>query len=533
MPLSWTLRDGLPEDGYEEGPYIFRKENADRIVWWFKEYLVFPEGPKAGKPFILPPWQANFLGALEGWRRKEDGLRRFTRALTGVGRGNAKSSFVSGRGTKGLIGDGIPVPKVILAGTDRENAGIIFSYSAAMVRADKRLKRRLRVLDSTKRIMRKPADGGLLRVISSDASHAHGIHPTLLLIDDVQAQPNREFLGVLGTSQGTVQEPLTMMCMTAGNDLESVGWEEWEHGLKTMKDPNIDEHMLADLYYLDPKDDWQNPELWYKANPNLGVSVFKEFIQQQVTLAIERPRLRNEILQLHFNIWPRGEVVPFIPEELWIASAGMINLNELNGEPCYVGIMATSAIDIAAVGYYFPPTETRPQAKIVVDQFVPEDNIRRLEQQNKVNYGHWIDEGWLTPTEGNVMDDKRIIESIEKRGKRFIIQEVGCNPRSTATLMKNLAEKGYLVTQTLPSYGNMDPAMDELEKLVIEKRIAHTGNTLLAHQMGNLQGRKNSDGDIKPDFEKSPGDISGSVAMLMAMSRYLATLEDTGEWAAS
>ncbi len=532
MPLSWTLKDELPEHGYREGPYYYDKEIADKTIWWFKEYIILPEGPKAGQPFDPPPWQAKYMRALEGWRRVEDGSRRFTRGLIGVGRGNAKSTVVSARGTKGLIGDGHPVPKVILAGTDRENAGIIFSYCATMARKDKRLKRRLRVLDSTKRILRKPADGGLMRVISSDAQHAHGIHPTLLCIDDIQAQPSRDFLGVLGTSQGTVPDPLCLMCMTAGNDTDSVGWEEWEHGLLAMNDPNADEELLVDLYFLNKDDDWENEDLWIRANPNLGVSVYKNFLRGKVKQAIERPRLRNEILQLHFNIWPRGEVVPFIPEEVWKATAGLIDLRTLIREECYVGIMATSAIDIASVVYYFPATNAHP-ASVVMDSFVPEDNISKLEAQNRINYRHWTQEGWLKATEGNIIDEDTIVASIEARNKKFAVQEIGCNPRSTASLMKKLEDRGYLVTQPLPSFGNMDPAMDELEKLVIEKTLKHSNNALLNFQMGNLQARKNSDGDLKPDNEKSPGNIAGAVAMLMAISRQLSTDVEGGVLEAS
>lgn len=532
MPLSWTLRDGLPEHGYEEGPYIFDRERAERIVWWFGEYLVYPEGPKAGKPFLLPPWQANYLGAMEGWRKKEDGLRRFTRGLVGVGRGNAKSSFIAGRSIKGLIGDGVPVPKVIIGGTDRENAGIIFGYGAGMVRKDKRLKRRLRVLDSTKRIFRKPVDGGLLRVISSDSQHAHGIHPTFLAIDDVQAQPNREFLGVLSTSQGTVEEPLMFMCMTAGNDTDSVGWEEWEHGLLVMKDPNLDEQLLVDLYYLEEDDDWENEDLWIKANPNLNISVFKDFIRQQVKRAKERPRLRNEILQLHFNIWPRGEVVPFIPRELWLATAGSLDLRMLNKEECYVGVMATSSVDIANVAYYFPPRPGKP-ASVIVDSFVPADNVKRMEDANKVSYQRWISDGWLQETEGNIIDEDFIVQSIQRRAQRFVVQDIGVNPRSTASLMRKLDEKGFLVTQTLPSYGNMDPALDEMEKLVKAKEFIHSSNMMLNHSIGNLQVRKNTDGDLKPDHEKSPGNISAAISVLMAMSRHLASETNTGQLEAS
>lgn len=533
MGLVWTLKERMPHHGERDGQYIYDEGIAEAAVQWYPKFVRLPEGPKAGWPFILPEWQGNHIRALEGWRRP-NGNRRYTRSLLGVGRGNAKSSFVGGRGVKGLVGDGVPVPKVILAGTDRENAGIIFSYSAGMVRRDKRLLRRLRILDSTKRILRKPADGGLLRVISSDAQHAHGIHPTLLAFDDLQAQTSRDFLGVLSTSQGTVQNPLMMMCMTAGHDKETAGGEEWDHALMVLQDPSLDEELLVDLWYLEEGDDWENPEIWRKANPNLGISVFEDFIRQQVKRAIERPRLRNEILQLHFNIWPRGEIVSWIPPEEWAASAGMVDISKLRMRECYAAAMATSAVDISAIAYFFPAEKEQPPI-VIVDYFVPSDNISALEAKNKISYRSWIEDGWLQLTPGRVTDEKFIRASIERRQKvnHFQIQEIACNPRGGAVLMRELEEVGFDVVEVLPSYGAMSPAMKELEKLVKAKEIAHGNNKLLNFNIHGLQARANSDTDLKPDKEKSTGDISGAVALLMGMSRHLASEVDSGEWTAS
>lgn len=384
MPLTWTLNERIPRHGARDGGYRYDSERAEAAVEWFPKFLRLPDGPHAGEPFVLPPWQANIIRALEGWRRP-NGLRRYTRCLIGVPRGNAKSSIVAGLSVKGLVGMGVRVPKVITAGTDRENAGIIFGYAGGMVRLDRRLGARLRVLDATKRIIRKSTDGGLLRVISSDASHAHGIHPTLLTIDDLQAQPSPAFLGVLQTSQGTVSEPLMVMCMTAGSDTESVGWQEWEHAEKVLADPGLDEELLVDLHFAPPGADWEDPAVWAAANPNLGISVFPEFLDQQRRAAIDRPSLRNAYLMLHCNIWPRGEVEAWIPPERWEATAGLVDEAELAGRECIAGIVASSSTDIAAVVYLFPERDDAPAA-VVLDAFVPGDNIARLEAQHRISY---------------------------------------------------------------------------------------------------------------------------------------------------
>lgn len=471
---------------------------------------------------MLPPWQADIIRALDGWRREEDGRRRYTRSLVAVGRGNAKSSLVAGLSVKGLVGMGVLMPKVITAGTDRENAGIIFGYAAGMVRRDRRLRRRLRILDSTKRILRDPADGALLRVISADAGHAHGIHPTLLTIDDLQAQTSRAFLGVLGTSQSTVAEPLLVQCMTAGFDTASVGYEEWEHAERVLTDPALDPELLVSLHALAPDDDWENPKTWRKANPNLGVSVSEEYLRQQVRRAIERPSVRNDVLMLHFNIWPRGETVSWIPPEEWEATAGEVDEERLRGRSCVAGVVATSSQDIACVLYLFPAEGELPAA-VIQDAFVPAANIARLEEEHRLSYASWIADGSLSPTEGDVIDERAIVRQVERRQQEgFQIQEVACNPRGTAALMRQLDEAGFTVTSVLPSYSAMSPAMSELDKLVRARAIAHGGNRLLAFGMRSLRARRNPDGDMKPDAERSSGNIAGPVALLMALSRVLA-----------
>jgi phage terminase large subunit-like protein len=269
-------------------------------------------------------------------------------------------------------------------------------------------------------------------------------------------------------------------------------------------------------------DDWENPELWRKANPNLGISVSEEYLRQQVRRAKERPSVRNDVLMLHFNIWPRGELVSWIPPEEWEASAGVVEEEDLRGRECFVGIVATSSADIAAVAYLFPAEDEGPAA-VVLDAFVPADNVARLEELHRVSYRSWLDDGSLSPTDGDVIDERAILRQIQERQEEgFAIEEIACNPRGTAALMRALDDAGFTVTSVLPSFAAMSPAMRELEKLVRGKQIAHGGNRLLAYGMRSLQARRNLDGDLKPDPEKSSGNIAGPVALLMALSRVLA-----------
>jgi phage terminase large subunit-like protein len=189
------------KNGYTDGEYIYRPQIAEDAVTWFKDVLRFPEEPHAGEAFVLTDWQADYVRALYGWRsRANEERRRYTRAWLEVARGNGKTALHSGLGIKGLQGDGRRTPSVVSAATDRNTAGIIFKYAARMVLFDKGLTEKLRVLDSTKRILRKTGTG-VYFVISADANRAHGYHPTLVLLDEVHTQPSRELYDVLGAAR--------------------------------------------------------------------------------------------------------------------------------------------------------------------------------------------------------------------------------------------------------------------------------------------------------------------------------------------
>lgn len=523
----WSTLDPLPKHGTRDGAWRYDATAAEGAVRWLAKYLRIPEGERAGRPFDLERWQADrIVRPLYGWLHASTRRRRFSRVVVGIPRGNGKSTLGAGLGVKGLVGDGAPTPKVLGAGTDRENAGIIFSAASTMVRADKRLLRRLMPVDSRKRIVwRKGA--GVYWVMAAEAQHAHGYHPTTLIVDDLQAQTSAEFITVLDTSQVTVADPLRIDFMTAGHEKESVGGEVWSHCLAVQGDPTLDEGLLPVLYYADAKDDFDDRATWLKANPNLGVTVREDFIRDQVATMKQRPSKGHGILRLHFNVWTEGEFVAWLEPQAWTASGLTPTGDELT--ECYVGVSAASATDLACVVYVFPGAPTT----VEMEAFIPEDNITRVEQRDRVSYRQWITEGWLRVTDGNTRDDDAIVKSIEQRvAQGAVVNECAVNPRGAVSLMRALDGAGLPVTSVLPSFGQMSGAMDELERLVMAGDLAHGGNHLLSWMMRNLQAKANPDGDKKPDAERSSGPIVGPVALLMALSRVLAGEEAGGSWAA-
>jgi phage terminase large subunit-like protein len=540
VSARWSpLLGKLPRHGARDGPYVYDQVKAEASVTFFRKFLKIPNARGQLVPFDPQPWQAFYLRALYGWRHATTGRRRFKRGLIAVARGNGKSTMGAGIGIRGLVADGNATPYVIGTGTDKVNASIIFDAASTMALTDKRLSSRLLVRPASKRILRRarkhsPRPGrGKYHVLAADATHAHGHHPTTLFVDDLQAQPDEELITVLGSAQGTVDDPLAITFMTAGHNRATIGWDEWENGQRVLEDPALDEELLVAIYACTKDDDFDDEKTWLKANPSLGVTVMEDYLRGQVKLMKTRPSKRAGILRLDFNVWTEGEFVAWIDPEAWKASAGDTapSWTELKGRPCYVGVSAASIIDVATVVYFFPPHAGKGHV-VVMESFVPKKSIAKLEERDRISYRAWLDEGWLRETDGDVRDDKAILESVKRRAATPLsVTEIGVNPRGTANLMTLLAGAGFTVVQVLPSFTAMAPAMTEVERLVMEAELAHGGNRILSWMMGNAQAKANTDGDLKLDVENSAGNISGPMAMMMAVSRSLAKHDPPpGRW---
>jgi phage terminase large subunit-like protein len=508
----------IPSDGTVDDIYVYRADLAERAVAWFPRYLKLVEGPHAGEPFYLPDWQANIVRAIYGWRREKDGRRRYTRVYIEVPRGNAKSTFVAGLGIKGLIGDGAASPQVIGAATDRDQAGIVYSIAARMVRANPKLLRRLQPLDASKRLLRKKHDGWY-RAIPADAPGAHGFHPTLALFDELHAQPNRELYDVLSTSQGTVADPLMAMITTAGFDKHSICYEVHQTALQVIDNPSLDPEFLAVIYALDDGDDYADPKNWRKANPNMGVSFDEDFLRKQVQKAQAIPGYLNAVLRLHFNVWTE-QATRWMDMDRWDASAGYsMTIGQLKGRQCWAGLDLASTTDVAALALVFPPVGDETNYVVCMRFWVPGEGIARRSRVDRVPYDVWEREGWITKTEGDVIDYRVIREDILKIAAQVGLEEIAYDPFKATQLVQELTDEGITMVPIRQGPLSMSPGTQELERLVLLGKLQHGNNAVLRWMATNVSVKQDAAGNVKPDKEKSSDRIDGITALVMAVDR--------------
>jgi phage terminase large subunit-like protein len=513
--------------------YWFDEEAADRVVEFFRKYLVHIKGELGGKPIDPMDWeQQRILRPLFGWRRW-DGTRRYRQAWIEVPRKNDKTTLSAGISLYLTFADGEPGAEVYAAAADRDQAGICFGIAQAMVQSSPALLERCEIYSKSIVI---PATFASYKVLSSDAFTKHGLNAHGIVVDEVHAQKTRELIDVLHTSTGSRRQPLEVYITTAGYDRHSIAYEMHEHALRVLEDPTRDEALLVVIYAADPLDDWKSEATWRKANPGLGLSKKLEYMRQECNRAVQIPGYENTFKRLDLNIWTE-QASRWLPMEKWDLCVGPIGdplkLREaMRGQKCWGGVDLANTIDINAYALVFLPGGMR----IVVVPFfwIPEERLREREKIDKVPWALWVKSGLVRVMPGAASDYDMIRNDIEATAKVYLLEEIGIdrwNALAIATQLANgpasRAAKGrnpkleHFVVGVGQGYASMTMPCKALEAAVVARRLEHGNHPVLRWMASNVAAQRDAADNVKPDKEASSEKIDGIAATLDALARAL------------
>lgn len=409
--------------GNAEGRYYFDTAAADAVCRFFELVLRHTKGRHAGEPFLLQPWQRKLLRALFGWKRTADGTRRYRYAFIEIPRKNGKSTLASGIALYLLLADGEPGAEVYSAAGDREQAKIVFDQAKQFIKRSEVLDGLLVALRND--IKLRDDDGSKYTVLSADVGTKHGQNPHGIVFDELHVQKNRDLFDVLRTGMGNRAQPLFVMITTAGDDVNSICYEQYDYARQVRDGVVEDDEYFVYIAEAGADDDWTDPETWKKANPSLGVTVSMEFLENECRRALASPAAQNTFRRLYLNQWVK-QAVRWLDLGVW--DAGGLPVPDLAGRPCYVGIDLASVSDVAAVVKVFPPQEEREPWWIEPRFYVPGENLEERGRRNRAPYSMWVERGELVATEGNVIDYAMIESDILEDAKVYNVRGVGRTP---------------------------------------------------------------------------------------------------------
>jgi phage terminase large subunit-like protein len=486
----------------------YAQAGADAVTF-FAKHLRHTQGELGGKPFVLEPWQASYIGRLFGTLRP-DGMRQYRTSLLAIPRKNGKSTLCAGIALK-LLFDGEPGAAVFSCGADREQARLVFEMAKACVEMSPSLRSRLKVYRNS--IVREDTHS-VYKALSAEAFTKHGLNAHGVIFDELHAQPSRELADVMQTSMGARRQPLMVYITTAGYDRKSVCWEIWKYAESVASGAVQDDTFLPAIYAADAKDDWKNEKTWAKANPNLGVSIKGDFLRTECARAVEMPAYENTFRQLYLNQWTEQDT-RWLRMDHW-SQGNEPSPVDLTGRECWAGLDLATTFDTTAFVLIFPLDDGT--FWVEPHFWIPSDNAHQRERRDKVPYLTWQRQHFLNMTEGNVTDFEHVRRDINALASKYRIRGIGLDPWNSAQLGQQLQGDGLTMTNFRQGYGSLSGPSKQLENWVVAGKLRHGGHPVLAWQASNVAIQTDSAaGNIKPSKARSTERIDGIVSLVMAI----------------
>ena len=492
-------------------------EDAADFAVAFIESLCHTKGTWAGKHFELIDWQEQIIRDIFGIL-KPNGYRQFNTAYVEIPKKQGKSELAAAVALLLTCGDGEERAEVYGCAADRNQAKIVFDVAVDMVKFCPALSRRVKILESQKKLIYKPTNSSY-QVLSADVANKHGFNTHGVIFDELHTQPNRKLYDVMTQGSGDARmQPLYFLITTAGNDTNSICYEIHQKAKDIEKGNKIDPTFYSVIYGADESEDWTDPKVWRKANPSLGITVAEEKVRAACESAKQNPGEENAFRQLRLNQWVK-QSVRWMPMDKWDLCAGKIREEELEGRVCYGGLDLSSTTDITAFSLVFPPRDDEEEYIILPYFWIPEDTLDLRVKRDHVPYDVWQRQGYLQTTEGNVVHYGYIEKFIEELGKKFNIREIAFDRWGAVQMVQNLESMGFTVVPFGQGFKDMSPPTKELMKLTLEKKLVHGGHPILRWNMDNVFIKTDPAGNIKADKEKSTEKIDGVIATIMALDR--------------
>jgi phage terminase large subunit-like protein len=509
-----------PDKGF---PYRFDEIKAAKVCK-FVELMPHIKGRWAQQRELikLQPWQCFIVVNVFGWVSKSTGFRRYRRVYVEVPRKNAKSTTTAAIANYMLAGDDEHGAEVYSGATTEKQAWEVFGPARLMAQKTPKLTdffgieigaKNLNIQETASKfepIVGKPGDGA---------------SPSFSITDEYHEHVTSEQYDTMVTGMGAREQPIAWVITTAGSNTAGPCYALRTQAMDSIEGKIEHDELFSIIYTVDEDTDWTSEDALRMANPNMGVSVFAEFLRTEQQRAIKSPREQATFKTKHLDIWVTA-ASPYFNAELW-NRLGDPNLKEddFAGEPCAYGLDLASRKDIAGYVKLFRRIEKdKPHYYVFGKFYIPEALSESPEHRH---YAGWVKQGHVLTTPGDSTDFDYIEGDIKADGDRFPVLRIGIDPWNARQVAGHLSDhfgrdKILEVPQTV---AHLSFPMKEVQAAIDDGRIHHNGNPAFSWMIGNVTAQEDRNGNVFPRKESSERKIDAALMLIIAMGPSVGAFE--------
>lgn len=480
----------------------FCRPRADKAQKFFEEILVHTKGRYARRPFILAKWQREDIvrpvfGTVVWSAEFGEYVRRYLVVWIELARKNGKSELLAGIMLYLLVADGEESAELYGCARDRDQASLVFDVAMRMVQLSPVLNRRLTIRVHLKRII-DPKTNSFYQVIAADAAGALGSNPSGVAADEILAWRDRAMWDAqrTGMGSGARKQPMLAAATTAGNDPSGFAAAMHAEMQRVADDPQRAPHVFVYMRNTPREADPFDEKNWPFANPALDDFLSREAMRKEAIEARNDPAAENGFRQFKLNQWV-NQTTRWMPMHMYKGTSGDLWLNpdwgrdKLKGRVAWAGFDLAAKMDLCAWCLLFPGADGAP-LDVLWRFWLPEAALPHLDKHNDGKVSRWVADGWITATEGEVIDYDVVYADVAIDAKDFRIAGGDCDKWSMFPVIQEIAkrtglkeEKSLLTRQN--TYADMTPGMTALMGLVKEERFHHHDNPVATWCFDNVE----------------------------------------------
>ena len=372
-------------------------------------------------------------------------------------------------------------------------------------------------LSPTKNGIENFLTGSLLEVRAMSIDKLQGLRCKVATVDEWLSGDVREDpIGAIEQGASKNDDYLIVAMSAEGTVRNGIGDTIKMELTEILKGEYYNPHVSIWWYKLDSIEEVNSPEMWLKANPNIGKTVTYEVYQLDVERAEKAPATRNDILAKRFGIPMEGYTYFFTYEETLPHRR-----NDFWNLPCALGADLSQGDDFCAFTFLFPLSDGSFGVK--TRSYITELTLKKLRLAMRNKYEEFINEGSLIVMPGTILDMMHVYEDLDAHiiNKQYDVRCFGFDPYNAKDFVSRWeSENGpFGIEKVIQGTKTESVPLGELKKLS-EKRMLLFDESLMCFAMGNCIVTEDTNGNRKLLKKRREAKIDSVAAMMDAFVAY-------------
>ena len=391
--------------------------------------------------------------------------------------------------------------------------GPLFKFlTSGSIHNTKGSKANKQMLASTKKGIENFLTGSLIEIRPMSINKLQGLRCKVATVDEWLSGDIREdVIGAIEQGASKLDDYLIIATSSEGTVRNGAGDTIKMELQDILRGEYVNPHVSIWWYKLDNINEVSNPDMWIKANPNIGKTVTYEVYQLDVERAEKAPATRNDILAKRFGIPMEGFTYFFTYEETLCCKRKQY----YDGMPCALGADLSQGDDFCSFTFLFPLSNERFGIK--TRNYITDITLAKLPAALRFKYETFMDEGSLIVQEGTVLDMDRVYDDLDNfiLEMEYDIRSFGYDPYNAKAFVERWeAENGpFGIEKVIQGAKTESVPLGELKKMA-EQNLLLFDEELMSYTMGNCITIEDTNGNRKL-YKKRREDKIDAVAALM------------------